>query len=81
MPKKKVACLGALGSAKASFFHPRKPICNYLKHNYDKEMLHNVLIVDKKELRINKKTQMAYECRSTRSKRQICSPSYAATSK
>ena len=62
MPKKKAAGRGALGSAKARFFHPRKPIRDYLKHNYDKEALHNVLVDDKKEIRINKKVQMTYEC-------------------
>ena len=62
MPKKKAAGRGALGSAKARFFHPRKPIRDYLKHNYDKEVLHNVLVDDKKEIRINKKVQMTYEC-------------------
>jgi hypothetical protein len=63
MPKKKAAGRGALGSAKACFFHPRKPIRDYLKHEYDKAVLYNVLIIDKKEVRINKKAQMAYECR------------------
>ena len=63
MLKKEVAGRGALGSAKAHFFHPPKPIRDYLKHNYDKETLHNVLIVDKEEAWINKKAQMAYECR------------------
>jgi hypothetical protein len=63
MPKKKAAGRGALGSAKARFFHPRKPIRDYLKTEYDKAVLHNVLIIDKKEARINNKAQMAYECR------------------
>ena len=63
MPKKKAVGRGALGSAKARLFHPRKPICNYLKHDYHKAMLPDVLIVDKKEVRINKKAQMAFECR------------------
>jgi hypothetical protein len=40
---------------------PQKSIRDHLKHNYDKEMLHNVLLVDKKEHWINKKMQMAYK--------------------
>eukprot|EP00956_Cyclotella_meneghiniana_P024387 scaffold48896_cov69-Cyclotella_meneghiniana.AAC.2 len=60
---KKKAGIGALGSGKARFFHPRQPIKDHFKSDYAKAELHNVLIVDKGQRRINNKQQKAYDVR------------------
>ena len=62
-PKKKSAGIGAIGSCKAKYLHPRAPIQEALRENYEKHRYEDLLIVGKGTHRINKKDQTAYECR------------------
>ncbi|KAL7462616.1 hypothetical protein ACHAXS_004556 [Conticribra weissflogii] len=61
--KKKAAGIGAVGTCMAKFIHPRAPIKEALRKNYSKHRYENLLIVGKGTHRINKKDQIAYECR------------------
>ena len=63
MARGKKAGVGALGKAKARFFHPSKPIRDKLQSQYGKAEIDNVLVVGKNTHRINHKEQKAYECR------------------
>ncbi|KAL7447760.1 hypothetical protein ACHAXS_000088 [Conticribra weissflogii] len=61
--KKKAAGIGAVGTCMAKFIHPRAPIKEVLRENYAKHQYEDLLIVSKGTHWINKKDQIAYECR------------------
>jgi hypothetical protein len=61
--KRKLAGVGAIGKAKARYFHPKNPVKEKLQELYEKHEFTNVLIVGKGVHRVNKKDQKCYECR------------------
>jgi hypothetical protein len=63
MAKGKRAGVGAIGKAKAHFFHPSQPIKEKLQALYAKAEIDGVLVVGKGKHHINHKKQTAYEFR------------------
>ena len=55
--------IGAVGSAKARFFHPGAKIGEQWPNTHGQMRLSGVLLVGKGVHRVNRKTQMCYECR------------------
>jgi hypothetical protein len=55
--------IGAVGSAKARFFHPSKNIREQWPNRHETLRVAGVLIVGKGLHRVRKKEQMCYECR------------------
>ena len=62
MPKKSGG-IGAVGSAKARFFHPSLKIREQWPNQHQQIRLSGVLVVGKGVHRVNRKDQLCYECR------------------
>ena len=63
MAPQKPGGIGAVGSAVARFFHPSARIRERWPNEYQKLRVPGVVVVGKGQHRINRKVQVAYECR------------------
>jgi hypothetical protein len=61
--KRKAGGIGAVGSAKARFFHPSAKIRERWPNEHGTLRLSGVLVTGKATHRVNRKQQICYECR------------------